>query len=85
MNTFSKILRLKQISQQTGLPRSTVYDHIARGVFPKPIKLGERISGWLEIEVNEIMGARISGKSDTEIMAIVQTLEANRKSYGVQS
>jgi predicted DNA-binding transcriptional regulator AlpA len=52
-NTTPKILRMKQIRGQTGVPPSTIYDHINKGLFTHPIKLGERISGWLESEVSE--------------------------------
>ena len=73
-----KILRIKQIKAQTGLPNSTVYYHIKEGLFPRPIKLGERMSGWLEIEVNAIMAAHIAGKSDDDIRMLVKQLEAQR-------
>ena len=73
-----KILRVKQIKAQTGLPNSTVYYHISEGLFPRPIKLGERMSGWLESEVNAIMAARIAGKSEAEIKTLVQSLENSR-------
>lgn len=35
----------------TGLPTATIYDKIAKGMFPRPIKLGERSVGWLETEI----------------------------------
>jgi prophage regulatory protein len=78
INDALRILRIKQIKAQTGLPTSTVYDHIAKGLWPRPIKLGERISGWLESEVTAIMGARIAGKSNTEIKELVLSLENQR-------
>ena len=77
-NTTLKILRMKQIRGQTGVPPSTIYDHINKGLFTHPIKLGERISGWLESEVTAIMGARISGKSEAEIKELVLSLENQR-------
>ncbi len=73
-----RILRIKQIKAQMGLPNSTIYDHINKGLFTHPIKLGERISGWLESEVTAIMGARIAGKSEAEIKALVLSLENQR-------
>ena len=76
--TAPKILRIKQIKAQTGLPNSTVYYHIQQGLFTRPIKLGERMSGWLESEVNAIMAARIAGKSEAEIKTLVQSLENDR-------
>jgi prophage regulatory protein len=46
------ILRRKQVELRTGLSRSTIYQRIANGTFPKPISLGGlRAVGWLESEV----------------------------------
>ena len=73
-----KILRIKQVKERTGLPNSTIYYHIENGTFIKPIKLGERISGWLESEVDAIMGARIAGKDEAEIKSLVLSLENQR-------
>ena len=41
-----KILRRKDIENQFGLSRSTIYAMIANGRFPKPVKLGHRAVGW---------------------------------------
>jgi prophage regulatory protein len=78
LNETLRILRIKQIKAQTGLPNSTIYDHVKKGLFTRPIKLGERISGWLETEVVAIMGARIAGKSEAQIKELVLSLENQR-------
>jgi prophage regulatory protein len=54
-----RILRRAEVEQTTGLPRATIYDKIARGVFPRPIKLGERSVGWLATEITEWQKARV--------------------------
>jgi len=41
-------LRRKQVETRTGLSRSTIYQTIKDGVFPKPVPLGPRAVGWLE-------------------------------------
>ena len=41
-----KILRRKDIENQFGLSRSTIYVMMANGRFPKPVKLGHRAVGW---------------------------------------
>ena len=76
--TAPQLMRIKQIKAQTGLPASTVYYHIGQGLFTRLIKLGERISGWLQSEVIAIMNARIAGKSENEIKELVKQLEAQR-------
>jgi prophage regulatory protein len=50
-----KILRLPEVINKTGLSRSTIYALIAKGTFPKQIKLSERTSGFFETEVDEYL------------------------------
>jgi prophage regulatory protein len=47
----AKILRLSAVKVLTGLSRSSVYQKIADGDFPKSIALGPRAVGWLESDV----------------------------------
>jgi prophage regulatory protein len=73
------ILRLPAVKSQSGLSRSTVYLRISQGLWTKPISLGARAVGWPSSEVTAINAARIAGKSDEEIRALVLKLEAARK------
>lgn len=73
------ILRLPAVKMATGLSRSTLYLRIAHGVFTHPVSLGGRAVGWPAREVETLNAARIAGKSDTEIRALVAQLEAARK------
>ncbi len=60
------ILRRKQVQIRTGLSRSTIYQYIKDGVFPKPVALGPRAVGWLESEVNEWIAERVKIARDTQ-------------------
>ena len=73
------ILRLPSVKAESGLSRSTIYQRIADGLFPKPVSLGARAVGWLSDEVAALNSARIAGKSDADIRLLVQQLEAKRK------
>ena len=53
------ILRRRQVEQRTGLSRSTLYQYIKDGCFPKPVRLGPRAVGWLESEVRDWIATRI--------------------------
>lgn len=53
-----KILRSLAVREKTGLPKSTMYLYIKEGLFPRPIKLGVRSSGWIEDEINEWLNQR---------------------------
>ena len=52
-------LRRKQVETRTGLSRSTIYQYIKDGAFPKPIPLGPRAVGWLESDVGDWIAARV--------------------------
>ena len=54
-----RALRLRQVSQLTGLGRSMIYQMQAEGRFPQRIKLGERAVGWLESEVRDWLATRV--------------------------
>ncbi len=52
------MLRLPSVLQRTGLSRSTLYDLIKKGRFPKPFKISERSSGWRLVDIEEwLIGA----------------------------
>lgn len=59
--------------------RATIYAWIAYGLMTPAIKLGAKSSAWPASEVNAILAARIAGKSDDEIRALVVRLFEARK------
>jgi len=48
-----RILRLPNVLDRTGLSRSTVYQRVSEGRFPKPVSLGARAVGWVETDIEE--------------------------------
>ena len=73
------ILRIPAVKTQSGLSRSTIYLRIAQGLWTKPVSLGARAVGWPSDEVAAINAARIAGKTDEEVRALVAKLEMARK------
>ena len=59
------ILRRKQVQARTGLARSTIYQQIQAGTFPRPVQLGPRAVGWLESEVSDWITERIAASRAT--------------------
>ena len=53
------ILRLPIAKARTGLSRSSIYQKIAQGTFPKPIRLGLRSIGFVESEIEAWIESRI--------------------------
>ena len=60
MDRLQKIVRLADLAQFCGLQRTQVQELIRAGKFPRPIKLGERSKGWLEIDLIAWQSARIA-------------------------
>ena len=48
-----RFLRLKEVLAICGKSRSSVYDAIKKGDFPKPVKLSGRSSAWVASEVEQ--------------------------------
>lgn len=74
-----KLVRQPQVTNATGKSRSALYAEIAVGLFSKPVKLGKRCVAWPSHEISALNAARIAGKTDDEIRALVTQLEAERK------
>jgi prophage regulatory protein len=54
-----RLIRLRQVMARTGLSRSTIYEHISQGKFPKQISLGPQSVGWVEGEIDGWINSRI--------------------------
>ena len=54
-----KLLRLADVRDRVPYSRSTIYQLIAQGKFPKPINLGARAVAWLESDIDAWIEARI--------------------------
>ena len=78
----TEIIRLPEVSRTTGLARSTIYLRIEQGLLPKPVSLGGKAVGWPASEISQINAARIAGKSNEEISALVQQLMLERVTEG---
>ena len=78
------IQRLPAVKSESGLSRSTIYLRVTQGLWTKPVSLGPRAVGWPSGDVVAINAARIAGKTDKEIRALVVKLEADRKSCGLR-
>ena len=60
------LLRRKQVEALTGLSRSSIYEAIKRGDFPKPVQLTQRTVAWPASSVNQWIADRIERAQSTE-------------------
>ena len=54
-----KLLRLRDVIKMTSLTRTTIYNYMSEGKFPKNIHLGPKISVWIEREIEEWINSQI--------------------------
>jgi prophage regulatory protein len=59
-----KILRLPEVISRVGLKKASIYAYMSVGNFPKPIHLGLRARGWLELEVEEWITMRLQERAE---------------------
>lgn len=53
------LLRAQEVTELLKIGKSTLYAWVAKGSFPKPVKLGERMSVWYAKDViNFVEGLR---------------------------
>ena len=58
---MQKLLRLPAVLERVPTSRSSLYEAMERGEFPRPIKvLGSRANAWLEEEVDAYIAARVA-------------------------
>ncbi|CAN7463607.1 Prophage CP4-57 regulatory protein (AlpA) [compost metagenome] len=65
LRTALAIIRRKQVEQETGLSRSTIYSRIKLKTFPPAIPLGPRAVGWRRGDIDAFLanpsGYRVEG------------------------
>lgn len=72
------LLRLPAVKAQSGYSRSTIYLRMSQGLWTKPVSLGARAVAWPAGDVAALNAARIAGKTDEQIRALVLKLESAR-------
>ena len=55
---MDQVMRMKDVVKKIGLCRATIYSMISRGEFPRPIRIGERATGWRESELEAWLARR---------------------------
>lgn len=74
----NSIIRLPEVISRYARKRSSIYNDVKIGLFPKPIHIGTRTIGWPLRDVEEVINARIAGLSEAEIRKLVIKLEQQR-------
>ena len=66
LSTHKPLLRKRQLLLVIPIGKTTLYDEIAKGRFPRPIKIGRRASAWLKSEVETWLAEREADRAVSE-------------------
>jgi prophage regulatory protein len=55
-----RFLRMSEVKSRVGLSKATIYRLVAKGCFPRSIRLGEASVAWLEEDVIAWIAARVA-------------------------
>ena len=48
-----KLLKIEEVIEKTTLGKSSIFDYVKKGKFPRPVKVGERAVAWKDDEIDE--------------------------------
>ncbi len=67
---YRRLLKRKQVLDRTSLSNTVMYQLIAEGRFPQPVKpTGGRASAWVEEEVDQYIASCIALRDANEVNA----------------
>ena len=61
LDKSDRLLRLPDVLNRVPVGKSTWWNGVRSGRFPKPVKLGPRTTAWKESEVNQIVEGTFQG------------------------
>ena len=63
---MDRFIRIKEVSEITGLAKATIYRYVNAGKFPRPIPLGGRRVAWTRAELQAWMKERLAARTTTK-------------------
>jgi len=64
---LKKIYKATEVAEYVNVSKSQIYKLVQQGRLPKPIKLGERGSGWLITEIDAWLQSRVDARDEEAI------------------
>lgn len=55
VSSYPRMLRLSEVRERTGLSRTSIYKYIQIDIFPRPRKIGSRMTRWLSTDIDSWM------------------------------
>lgn len=78
INNQYQLIRRPEVLKLTARSKSALFLDEKNGLLCPAISIGDRAVAYIKYEVEQVVNARISGKSKDEIIALVKNLLANR-------
>jgi prophage regulatory protein len=72
------IFRRREVERITGLHRSSIYEGMKDGTFPRAVKIGRKSIGWLESEIMAWQQQRIAQRDARAITPQRQRRRSNK-------
>jgi prophage regulatory protein len=63
----SKLLRLEEVLARVPISKSSVLRQVSEGLFPRPVRVGERRVAWVEDELIAWQAARIAARDEPSV------------------
>ena len=64
-----RLMNLKEVTARTTLSKTSVYELMKDGRFPKQVRLGSRSVAWVESEVEAFITSAINSRENQERVA----------------
>lgn len=77
---LNNLIRRPAVSTRLGIKKSTTYAHMHAGLITPAVQCGPRAVAWPSHEIDAIIAARIAGRTEDQIKALVASLTAARQS-----
>ncbi len=75
------LMRVPEAAAELGVKLSAFYEGAHAGIYPKPFKIGLKASRVPSDEVSAVVAARIAGKNDDQLRALVANLTKARTDH----
>ncbi len=73
---IDRLIRRPEVQRLTGLSRSSLYEMIAAGKFPAPVRIGPRAVAWRESEIHKWIEARPPALPAIDLTEVTVDLDA---------
>jgi prophage regulatory protein len=63
-NISSQFYRINQLTQMLSVSKSTIWYWVKKGAFPEPYSLGENVTGWRALDIQDWIESRSKFNKD---------------------